>query len=759
MIGFRGILGIMCVAPATLAAQICEGPQFHQQVYLQFGPARTTELADLDGDGDLDLVVGHTGPPSVTVRLNRGDGVFDLAGQYNDIGNTIDLALGDVDRDGDIDIVAVTQYDRRVSVFLNRGNAEFDLFDRFAIAGSVDTVIGLGEVDGDGLPDLVLYDLTGLHLLSNLGGGTFERPGDGESVGLFQTIDVNADGLVDLFVQQSGAVKFRINDGSGGFEEIELFEATGAPETEYAIFDANADGLLDVVRVIRSIGIPPGAYTRLQRPDGSFSTPVYSDLGLRTLGTAKTFLDVDGDGFDDIVDSLGTSPAYGVIHSLGDGRLETFDVIESWIGSFSSVASGDLNSNGWADLVLGGSDTGVHLRDGIGGFPTSTVGSIAGRGGLATGDFNGDGLTDIAGVDYLDDTLQIAFGRGDGSLTEPVTYMTGSEPDDVLAIDLDEDGDLDLVVSNQWSRDLSVFLGDGSGGFEEQPRVDLGERPRGLTAADLDEDGRQEILVAMHIADTVDVFGIDSDGALAFERRIPVQRRPFDLEVTDFDRDGDMDLVVLDDLYDEVHVFTREASGAYVEASSVPLDAIEPRTLEVGDLNQDGFPDAVVANRSRFTVLMNDGLGGLDVSHVELLIRASDLKLGDMDGDGDLDILVDRSYPHVYWNEQGTFELYSGYAARSRVHSFAVDDFNGDGSFDIFTANWDAFATVLLNQRLCHVACPADIDTDGELTLFDYLMFLNFYADGDLRADFDGSGDLAVLDFMAFRAQFDAGCE
>ena len=756
----RCVVGFVCIAPAVAAAQVCEGPRFLDQLYPQPGIFYASELADLDGDGDLDLVVGTSAEPSLAIWLNRGDGVFDPAGQYNDIPHSIDISVGDVDRDGDIDVVAVTDYDRKIHVLVNDGDAVFELSDRFEVVGSHEMTIDLGELDGDGLPDIVFHGGGRLHLLRNLGEGAFERPGDGESTGHIQTIDINADGFVDVMVQQSGVTKLRINDGTGGFADVELFDTHGDTSTRHAVLDANTDGLLDVVRVTLA-PMAPGSYVLLQQPDGTFGEPVYSDVGFASLGPIMTLIDIDVDGFDDIVSSRGGASGWGVMRSLGDGRFEFGGSFESWIGSIFSFASGDVDADGWTDLVISGRNVAsVRLHNGVDGFDRSPVSSIAGRGGLAAGDFNGDGFTDVAGVDYLDDALQVVFGRGDGTLTEPVTYAVGSEPDDVLAIDLNDDGALDLVVSNQWSRDLSGFLGDGSGGFEEQPRVDLGERPRGLTAADLDGDGRQEILVAMHIADSVDVFGVEADGALAFERRIPVQRRPFDLEATDFDRDGDMDLVVLDDLYDEVHVFTRDASGAYVEASSVPLDAIEPRTLKVGDLNQDGFPDAVALSRSKFMVLMNDGVGGLGVSRVEFLFsRASDLKLGDMDGDGDLDILVDSPYPQIFWNEQGTFESSSAYVARSGVHSFAIDDFNGDGSLDIFTANWDDFATVLLNQQPCQVTCPADVDRDGQLTVFDFLAFQDLFEDGDLRADFDGDGEFTIFDFLVFQNAFDAGCE
>ncbi|GIW73740.1 MAG: hypothetical protein KatS3mg103_0262 [Phycisphaerales bacterium] len=66
-------------------------------------------------------------------------------------------------------------------------------------------------------------------------------------------------------------------------------------------------------------------------------------------------------------------------------------------------------------------------------------------------------------------------------------------------------------------------------------------------------------------------------------------------------------------------------------------------------------------------------------------------------------------------------------------------------------------AVVLLTAQAV-AACPADVDGDGTLTLFDFLAFQSLFDAGDLRADFDGDGTLTVLDFLAFQNAFDAGC-
>ncbi|MEO1278166.1 MAG: GC-type dockerin domain-anchored protein [Planctomycetota bacterium] len=79
------------------------------------------------------------------------------------------------------------------------------------------------------------------------------------------------------------------------------------------------------------------------------------------------------------------------------------------------------------------------------------------------------------------------------------------------------------------------------------------------------------------------------------------------------------------------------------------------------------------------------------------------------------------------------------------------------GSDDLCAFGWPCDAIIMAEGRVV-TACPADLDGDGELTLFDFLEFQRLFADGDARADFDGDGDLTLFDFLSFQSAFDAGC-
>jgi len=117
----------------------------------------------------------------------------------------------------------------------------------------------------------------------------------------------------------------------------------------------------------------------------------------------------------------------------------------------------------------------------------------------------------------------------------------------------------------------------------------------------------------------------------------------------------------------------------------------------------------------------------------------------------DVSVLLNRG--------DGTFDPQQRFAAGDGPQSVALGDLDGDGDADMAVANLRSDdASVLLNQCAPSDPCPADLDGDGELTLFDFLAFQNLFDAGDLRADFDGDGSLTLFDFLAFQNAFDAGC-
>jgi hypothetical protein len=183
------------------------------------------------------------------------------------------------------------------------------------------------------------------------------------------------------------------------------------------------------------------------------------------------------------------------------------------------------------------------------------------------------------------------------------------------------------------------------------------------------------------------------------------------------------------------------------------------------DLDGDGLGDAVVVdnNLRRVTVMLANGDGTLTESDRATLPgphAPTDLDLADADGDGLLDVAVamgegDR-VALMLGRPDGTLADPEYYVGGDVVLGVALADATGDGRIDLIASyEFDDAFGVLANLG---VACRADLDGDGELTIFDFLAFQNAFDAGDPIADFDGDGAFTIFDFLAFQNEFDLGC-
>ena len=198
----------------------------------------------------------------------------------------------------------------------------------------------------------------------------------------------------------------------------------------------------------------------------------------------------------------------------GDGTFQTQKTYN--VGSaVSSVAIADFNGDGIPDLAVG-YDNGVDglsilQGNGDGTFQApQAISAGTGTDDIIVGDFNADGKLDIAVTNYEDSTVTILLGNGDGTFQTPVPYTSGTGSVNgnvvgyVVEADLNRDGILDLVASNNGDGTVSVFLGNGDGTFQAQQIYTAGPGALGLALGDLNGDGFVDLVVASDLADTSD---------------------------------------------------------------------------------------------------------------------------------------------------------------------------------------------------------------------------------------------------------------
>lgn len=682
---------------------------------------------DLDGDGRADLAVadaGGGGPGEVVLFFASGGPAgfaepVRLAGVGTDPES---LVLADLDGDGDLDVAVADQAVGRVIVLWNGGGRAFTPASPISVP-RYPQAIAAGDLEGDTDTDLVVA--VGDSDIGEPGAGevvVLRNAGDGgfalESLATGDVFDVllwDLDGneTLDLAVA---------NRGSGGVGLIEnaagqlRWARTLAADRPLALAAGDLDGdcTADLVVGTDATGVLVHLTTRFCG-DGVIRGSEECDDGNL----------IDGDGCES---DCRTRPC-------GNGTVELDEVCDD--GNLADADGCDSNCRPTGcgnDIRTEGEecDDG-NLVDGDGCDSTCRP-TGCGSGALTQGELCDDGnLLDGDGCDA--DCVPSSCENGVIEAGElcwmgPPTQNGVDRPWTTIAADLDGDGDLDLAVSETYWIRVRLLWGDGVGGFVEGPGIPVGSYdfgPESLVAADVDGDADLDLVTG--VRGCVVLLSNAPGGFVATD----VLGTPVDgyavVQAADLDRDGDPDLVV--DRGAELLVFDN-VEGAFAP----PVVHAEPPTtgysVTTGDLDGDGDVD-VATGGAEVTVYLNDSAGVLVAVGSFAGPSDGELAAADVDLDGDLDLAA-TSYSGItvlYNDGAGGFPVaalvadgFSDPGWGPGWPSVVLADVDGDGRPEIVTNEvsvWSADAAGGSVGPAITVAPPsqdvlvADFNDDGAL--------------------------------------------
>jgi hypothetical protein len=325
-----------------------------------------------------------------------------------------------------------------------------------------------------------------------------------------------------------------------------VFASTNAASdpNDLATGDLDRDGWLDLA----AINVSSGASVYLNQK-GTLSPAI--DYSLASEGRAITAVDLDGDGFIDLVTEDSTAETVSVLRNKGDGTFYPAVDYPSGHGGAGSLQAGDFNGDGVPDLVLSSNDLLLFVGIGDGGLlPAQTLSSGLGHGQVALADFNGDGLLDIASSSFSTDRVTVFLAAGSGTFLDGVSYAgpAGSVIWKLVAGDLNGDQIPDLAVatgpeSGNGTGAVGVLLGTGDGGFGLWTFSPSAGAAYGLAVADLDGDGTSELIFS---ASSIGEAGLYQVASGKTQQLVGADGGYFDqIVVGDFNRDGAPDVAAI----------------------------------------------------------------------------------------------------------------------------------------------------------------------------------------------------------------------
>ena len=681
------------------------GPTFEVAPQASTGMAPYgVELADMDGDGDLDFVTSNLvdqESSTVSVAKNNGDGTFAPPAHFPVGPAPTDLRVADFNGDGKPDVVCLAALsggpgESYVTVLLNDGTGGLTNRHDYPVGENANSGgLDVGDYDGDGHLDFAVASLmTGVHVYRNTGSGEFVLWTQ-IAVALGPThiasADFDGDGRLDLVVGNVDAVQVYLNNGTGFTAGVFL---DNFPDTVQGIATGDFDN--DTHPDFALTGRQLSVYRNVG--DGaSFDKTAYlageNQVGIKTA-------DMDGDGNLDITVSNYLGNSVSVYSNDGTGH---FPNKREWgVGwAPNSHGVGDVNGDGKPDIVAAASQLSkttvdVVLNAGDRNYiARRDYGMLGAAWGVGIADFDRDGDLDVVSPAAIsnNDGPFIFYGNPDGTLQDGIQIENygNNFPTDVAVGDFNGDGWLDFVTSifSPGNR-IRVSINQGNGTFLPSVSYEAGGNPSGVGIGDLNGDGKLDIVNAnsSQFDNSISIFIGNGDGTFQPQVVVPVGLRPSDVLLADFDQNGRSEVLVTHFGTNPIYYFKPDAQGVLGSPEIIDLGATHNNAV-AADFDNDGWLDAMVA-AGHAVFLRNNQNGGFEPP-VTTAVPANYVEAGDWDQDGLMDIVGTDGVQNlalIGWNQGGgNFIHLSSLEAGNETARPAAADLNGDGLPEIITGN------------------------------------------------------------------------
>ncbi|CAF4566284.1 unnamed protein product, partial [Rotaria socialis] len=733
----------------------------------------SVSVGDFNNDTQLDIVVANQGLGGFTILRGHGDGNFTIGMTYavQTIKEPYSIAVGDINKDKYLDLVIAGCTFGNIGTFFGYGNGNFSE-GTFYLVGSVacPTCIVLFDLNNDINLDFLITVYRGgyIGVMFGYGNETFQKlityPIDSTaSLYSIALADLNKDDQLDVIATDSAnevvVILYAYTNGSlqpersypTGFgsnpyvvttvqsknkTEVDIvvtLSGTGyvAVLTEYdaaefqnetrcltdespqsysvTVGDFNGDRHLDIAVVNSGTD---GLIIIFNSGNGTFERQIQYFVGFNAFPAYVTTEHLNRDSYLDIVTVNWKYNSISVLMGQNNGIFSIAKMYLTGLGSYPMVAAiGDINNDNRSDIII--ANSGLDSIGILFGYNYATFESYQNCSdnntlrpeGITTADFNNDRYLDTAVTLFQSNSISILLGYDNGSFDLMETISTGlnSRPNALTAYDFNKDRSLDIAVVNYGTQEILILRGYGNGTFLNVTRYPTGNGsdPTSIILADINNDNHVDMIVSNHHTSCIgillgrDNFTFDSIATYS----IGSLAKPRSVAVGDFDNDGQLDIVVANYGANTVTVFLGYVKGNFTSQISYSAGVQPwPSCVIIGDFNRDNQLDIATSNFNINNVGILLGYGNGSFSNVTTYSTGDGssprfIGAGDFNNDSILDIAVanygSNDFVILFGVDDGSFLCGNSYGTgqASAPRALAVGDFNGDNRLDVAVIN------------------------------------------------------------------------